>query len=85
VQTSSVPDYASHPLKTFLENGLLASINSDDPGISGIDLRYEYEVAAPKAGLSQAEIRQAQLNAVESSFLTPREKKNLVKMKALSA
>ncbi len=68
VQTSSVPDYASHPLKTFLENGLLASINSDDPGISGIDLRYEYEVAAPKAGLSQAQIRQAQLNAVESSF-----------------
>ncbi len=79
VQTSSVADYASHPLKTFLENGLCASINSDDPGISGIDLRYEYEVAAPKAGLSVAQIRQAQLNAVESAFLTPREKQNLVK------
>ena len=79
VQTSSVPDYAIHPLKIFLENGLCASINSDDPGISGIDLRYEYEVAAPKAGLSVAQIRQAQLNAVESAFLTPREKQNLVK------
>jgi len=79
VQTSSVPDYASHPMKTFLENGLCASINSDDPGISGIDLRYEYEVAAPKAGLTDAQIRQAQLNAVESAFLTPREKQSLVK------
>jgi adenosine deaminase len=79
VQTSSVIDYESHPLKTFLENGLCASINSDDPGISAVDLRYEYEVAAPKAGLTDAQIRQAQLNAVESAFLTPREKQSLVK------
>lgn len=78
VQTSSVVDYASHPLKTFLDAGLCASINSDDPGISGIDLRYEYEVAAPQAGLRESDIRCAQLNAVESAFLTPKEKKELV-------
>ena len=81
VQTSSVKDYASHPLKTFLQNGLCASINSDDPGISGIDLRYEYEVAAPQAGLTKAEIRQAQLYAVESAFLTPKEKIRLLESK----
>jgi adenosine deaminase len=77
VQTSSVADYASHPLKTFLQNGICASINSDDPGISGINLRYEYEVAAPQAGLTDAMVRQAQLNALESAFLTPRERKRL--------
>lgn len=81
VQTSSVPSYQQHPLKFFLENGLLASINSDDPGISAIDLPYEYQVAAPKAGLSPAQIRQAQLNAVESAFLTPREKLALLRKK----
>ncbi len=83
VQTSSVADYASHPLKAFLESGLCASINSDDPGISGIDLPFEYNVAAPQAGLSAAQIRQAQLNAAESAFLTPREKQNLLKNKKL--
>ena len=77
VQTSSVVDYASHPLKLFLEKGLCASINTDDPGISGIDLPYEYKVAAPLAGLTPALIRQAQLNAVESAFLTPEEKQAL--------
>ena len=41
VQTSTVPDYASHPLRQFLEKDLLATINTDDPGISGIDLHYE--------------------------------------------
>lgn len=81
VQTSSVADYASHPLRTFLENGLLASINSDDPGISGIDLPYEYNIAAPLAGLSEKQIRQAQLNALESAFLNPKEKVALIQKK----
>jgi adenosine deaminase len=71
VQTSTVPDYASHPLRLFLEHGIPATINSDDPGISAITLRHEYEVAAPAAGLSAAQIRQAQQNALEAAFLSP--------------
>jgi adenosine deaminase len=74
VQTSCVPDYPSHPLKTFLEHGMRATINTDDPGISGIDLPYEYNVAAPKAGLTGMQIRQAQVNALEAAFLTEQEK-----------
>jgi adenosine deaminase len=77
VQTSCVPDYRSHPLRRFLEAGIPATLNSDDPGISGIDLRHEYEVAAPKAGLTQAQIRQAQANALEAAFLTEVEKLSL--------
>jgi len=73
VQTSTVPDYASHPLRLFLERGLLATINTDDPGISGIDRRYEYDVAAPAAGLTPEQIRQAQLNALAVAFLSPEE------------
>ena len=44
IQTSTVTDYASHPLRTFLERGLLATINTDDPGVSRIDLLHEYQV-----------------------------------------
>lgn len=74
VQTSTVPDYASHPMRAYLERGLLATLNSDDPGISGIDLAYEFEVAAPAAGLSPEQARQAQRNALEIAFLTPGER-----------
>lgn len=77
VQTSTVPDYASHPLKRFLEHGILATINTDDPGISNITLRYEYEVAAPAAGLSQEQIRQAQHNALQVAFLSEADKQEL--------
>ncbi len=77
VQTSCVPDYSSHPLKTFLEHGIRASINTDDPGISGINLPYEYAVAAPRSGLTREQIRQAQVNALEAAFLTEEEKQVL--------
>ena len=73
VQTSTVPDYASHPLRLFLEHGLLATINTDDPGISGITLPYEYDVAAPAAGLTPEQIRQAQRNALTAAFMSPEE------------
>src|SRR5256885_6008440 len=71
VQTSTVPDLASHPMRQMLERGMMASLNTDDPGVSAIDLRYEFDVAAPAAGLSQKQIRQAQRNALETAFLSP--------------
>ncbi len=74
VQTSIVPDYASHPLRTFLERGLLASINTDNPAISGIDLPHEYQTAAPSAGLTAAQIHQAQRNALAIAFLSEDER-----------
>jgi adenosine deaminase len=61
-------------MKQFLDRGLLATINTDDPVISGIDLRHEYRVAAPAAGLTAAEIVQAQRNALEIAFLRADEK-----------
>ena len=74
VHTSTVPDLASHPLRQMLAHGLLASINTDDPAVSAIDLRHEFEIAAPAAGLSREQIHQAQHNALETAFLSPEEK-----------
>ena len=82
VQTSTVSDYPSHPMRLFIDKGILASINTDDPGISAIDLHYEYEVAAPKAGLTPAMIRRAQENALTTAFLTDAEKQALRAKKA---
>ena len=73
VQTSTVPDYASHPMRQFLEHDLLATINTDDPGISGITLEYEYEIAAPAAGLGPEQTHQAQRNALEIAFISEKE------------
>ncbi|ELE8120697.1 adenosine deaminase [Vibrio fluvialis] len=77
IQTSTVESLALHPLKRFLEHGVLACLNTDDPAVEGIELPYEYEVAAPRAGLSQEQIRQAQLNGLELAFLSDTDKQAL--------
>jgi adenosine deaminase len=84
VHTNTVPSYEAHPLKAQLDLGLLATINTDDPGISPVTLRHEFEVAAPKAGLTPEDTRKAQQNALEVAFLSKDEKNNLLKMKTVS-
>ncbi|PNI02824.1 adenosine deaminase [Vibrio diazotrophicus] len=81
IQTSTVESLHSHPLKQFLEHGVLACLNTDDPAVEGIELPHEYEVAAPQAGLSQEQIRQAQINGLELAFLSDSEKE-VLKLKA---
>lgn len=77
IQTSTVASLARHPLKAFLEQGVLASINTDDPAVQGVDIGHEYNVAAPAAGLSPVQIRQAQINGLEIAFLSASEKQAL--------
>lgn len=79
IQTSTVAELAAHPLKTFLEHGIRASINTDDPGVQGVDIIHEYTVAAPAAGLSREQIRRAQINGLEMAFLSAEEKRALRK------
>lgn len=74
IQTSTVGSFEHHPLAVFLRHGVLASINTDDPAVQGIEIANEYNIAAPAAGLTQEEIRQAQKNGLTMAFLTEAEK-----------
>lgn len=77
IQTNTFPSIESHPLKQFLDHGVLATINTDDPAVEGIELPHEYEIAAPAAGLTKADIRQAQENGLTIAFLSDDEKESL--------
>lgn len=77
IQTNTFPNIESHPLKQFLDHGVLATINTDDPAVEGIELPYEYEVAAPAAGLTKDDIHQAQKNGLVIAFLSNEEKASL--------
>lgn len=82
LQTSTVEDITQHPLKRFLDHGVLACINTDDPAVSNIEIRHEFEVAAPLAGLTEADISKAQNNALKIAFLSDAEKQALRNLKA---
>lgn len=79
IQTSTIASLAQHPLKKFLEHGIIASLNTDDPAVEGIELKHEYTVAAPAAGLTAAQIRQAQINGLTMAFISQAERDALIK------
>lgn len=81
LHTNTVQSYAAHPLKQQLDLGLLATINTDDPGISPVTLAYEFNTAATAAGLTAADTRKCQENALEVAFLPQEEKQQLINNK----
>ena len=79
ILTNTVTSLPEHPLKTFLEHGILACLNTDDPAVQGIELDHEFNVAAKQAGLTASHIKQAQENALAIAFLSESEKAALIK------
>ena len=77
VQTSTVASLAAHPLRHFLAHGILATLNTDDPAVEGIDLPHEFNIAAPAAGLTAADTRQLQENSLRVAFLDDNERQAL--------
>ena len=55
-------------MKQFLDAGVVACLNTDDPSISGIDLPHELTVAAPAAGLTPAHVELASRHAQAMAF-----------------
>ena len=80
-QTATVQDLTKHPLKTFLDHGVIACLNTDDPAVSNITLEHEYKVAANTLRLTKSELIQVQKNGVKAAFLTEQEKQALMDIK----
>lgn len=73
--TNAIPDLKSHPFKKLTAQGILTTINSDDPGIFGINLTNEYLLLQKEYSFSKEEFRAANENAARASFLSESIKK----------
>jgi aminodeoxyfutalosine deaminase len=78
VRTGVVADLAAHPLPRLIEEGLVVTLNSDDPPMFGTSLRDEYLAAAHVLGLSQAGLRDLAGNAARAAFLPQAQAQALV-------
>lgn len=77
-QTGTVKNLRQHPLKAFLDYGIKACLNTDDPAVQGIEIKHEYDVAQQVLKLNDNEITQLQKNALEVCFLSDSDKKILL-------
>jgi adenosine deaminase len=71
-------NYGQHPLRKLWDQGLLITINSDDPPMFDTDLVREYQILVDYFNFSIGELEQVSLNALRSSFLEQAQKEQMI-------
>lgn len=78
-QTHAVEDMSAYPLISLLERGVPVTLNTDDPGIEGIDIAHEYRYMESLLGLDEVQERVILKNAVKAAFTTDEVKAQLMR------
>ena len=68
VATRAVASLEEHPLRAFVDAGVVVTINSDDPPMFGTTLNREHEIAAELLDLDAAGVADLARTAVEVSY-----------------
>ena len=78
LQTKAIPDYQSHPIRRFMQEGLRVTLNTDNRLVSGTSVTNEYRLAVENYGLSEDEVLGLVMNGFKSTFLPLKEKVQLI-------
>jgi aminodeoxyfutalosine deaminase len=65
---------SEHPAKSYFDQGVMITLNTDDPALFGTSLCREYQIAQDAFGFTDEHLRELARNSFEASFL-PAEKK----------
>jgi adenosine deaminase len=68
-RTRAVARLPEHPARRLLEQDVPVTINTDDPGLFGIDLSHELEVCRRELDFTDRELLRVTENALEASFV----------------
>lgn len=79
IQCKCFEDYEKHPIKDLFDKGVRVTINTDNRTLSNTTLEKEIYKAKQFYGFTDEEIRQMQLNGINSAFLEDNEKDELIK------
>jgi adenosine deaminase len=75
VIANKVASLAEHPFRRMRQAGLLATLNTDDPAMTDLDLGREYRTVAAALEMSWDEMVAVALDGVEASWLDDGEKR----------
>ena len=68
------PTVAEHPVRNYFDQGVMVTLNTDDPAMFGTSLSREYQLAQDTFSFTDEHLRELARNSFEASFL-PAEKK----------
>ncbi|MFY9561200.1 MAG: adenosine deaminase [Terriglobales bacterium] len=74
VRTGCCADVSQHPVRRFFDQGLMLTLNTDDPAMFRTSLVEEYRLVQDTFGFSDEHLRELARNSFEASFLPPGKK-----------
>jgi adenosine deaminase/aminodeoxyfutalosine deaminase len=74
LRTGACAELQEHPVRKFFDQGVMITLNTDDPAMFQTSLNREYEIARQEFNFSEEHLRELARNSIEASFL-PVEKK----------
>ncbi len=77
IDTGAVPSLSKHPLRDYLHRGVHVTINTDDPGVSGIRLSSELQTLVTKVGLNFHDLYAILCGNIGAAFLPQDQKLEL--------
>jgi aminodeoxyfutalosine deaminase len=72
--TGCCKSLVEHPVRNYFDQGVMVTLNTDDPAMFGTSLAQEYQLAQDTFGFTDEHLRELARNSFEASFL-PAEKK----------
>ena len=69
LRTGCCSRIGEHPLRRYFDQGLMLTLNSDDPAMFQTSLTREYELAQKEFGFSNEHLRELARNSFEAAFL----------------
>lgn len=79
VQTHTVPDFASHPIRFYYDLGLRVTVNTDNRLISDTTLTRELQICVDHLGFDSEGIRDLIIDGFKSSFMPYSERRAILR------
>ena len=74
LKTGVCSDIAQHPVRNYFDQGIMITVNTDDPALFRTTLAREYQLLQEHFAFTEEQLREVARNSFEASFL-PAEKK----------
>jgi aminodeoxyfutalosine deaminase len=74
LRTGCCAELAQHPVRRYFDQGLMLTLNSDDPAMFRSSLVEEYALVQDAFGFTDEHLRELARNSFEASFLTAEKK-----------
>jgi adenosine deaminase/aminodeoxyfutalosine deaminase len=78
VRTGCCASIEQHPLKKYVDAGMMVTLNTDDPAMFGTSLAREYQLAQDVFGFTDDQLREFARNSFRASFLTEERKRGFL-------